>query len=59
MTEAVPLLRIGEAAQLLGVHADTIRRWEQAGHITAVRTPTGQRRFRREDVEALVKGEAS
>lgn len=54
-----PLLRIGEAAHILGVHVETVRRWEEAGHITAVRTPTGQRRFRREDVEKLAAGEAA
>lgn len=56
MTEATPLLRIGEAADILGVHVETIRRWEAAGHIAAVRTPTGQRRFSRADVERLAAG---
>jgi len=59
MTETTPLLRIGEAAELLRVHVETLRRWEAAGHIEAVRTPTGQRRFRREDVEALANGQGA
>lgn len=50
---------MGEAASLLGISTDTMRRWEKAGRITADRTPTGHRRFRRADVEALLTGEAS
>jgi excisionase family DNA binding protein len=45
-----------EAADLMGVSVDTLRRWERAGRITAVRTPTGHRRFKRSDVEALLRG---
>lgn len=48
------LLSVGEAAALAGVHADTLKRWERAGRITSLRTPTGHRRFRRSDVEALL-----
>ncbi len=36
-------LRIGEAAELLGVGVDTIRRWEGDGRIETVRTDGGQR----------------
>lgn len=48
------LLPIGEAAKVAHCSIDTMRRWENAGAIAAVRTPGGQRRFRRSDVEALV-----
>jgi excisionase family DNA binding protein len=48
-------LAVGEAAALVGVSVDTLRRWERAGQIKAVRTPTGQRRFKRSDVEALLR----
>jgi excisionase family DNA binding protein len=48
-------LAIGEAAALIGVSVDTLRRWEAAGQIKAARTPTGQRRFKRSDVEALLR----
>lgn len=51
--EDVATLQVGEAANLLGVHPDTLKRWERAGHIAAQRTPTGHRRFRRADVDAL------
>lgn len=48
-------LAIGEAAALIGVSTDTLRRWERSGRITAVRTPTGHRRFKRSDIEALLR----
>lgn len=49
------LLPIGEAARILGVAVETVRRWDKAGKIASVRTLGGQRRFRRADVEALVE----
>lgn len=51
------LLPVGEAAALLGVHVDTLKRWEKAGRITSVRTPTGHRRYDRADVDALLTTE--
>lgn len=50
------LVSIGEAGRLLGVSADTLRRWDAAGKLTAVRTIGGQRRFRRDEIEALASG---
>jgi excisionase family DNA binding protein len=47
------LLGVRESAQILGVHENTLRRWEQAGLIRAVKLPTGVRRFRRGDVDQL------
>lgn len=35
--------RIGEAAELLGVGVDTVRRWEADGRIATIRTDGGQR----------------
>ena len=37
-------IRIGQAAELLGVSIDTLRRWEEDGRLTTVRTDGGQRR---------------
>jgi excisionase family DNA binding protein len=48
------LLSIGEAAALLQVSIDTLRRWDAKGYIMSTRTPSKHRRFRRADVEALM-----
>lgn len=48
------LLPSGTAAAIAGVSRDTIKRWERDGRITSLRTPTGHRRYRRADVEALL-----
>jgi excisionase family DNA binding protein len=49
----MPLVQVREAARGLGVHENTLRRWEERGLIKAVRLPTGVRRFRSEDIRAL------
>jgi len=36
-------VRIGRAADMLGVTVDTVRRWSEAGRITVVRSEGGQR----------------
>jgi len=48
------LLAVGATARMAGVSNETIRRWEKQGALPAIRTPGGQRRFRRADVEALL-----
>ena len=42
-----------KASERLGVSVDTLRRWEAAGKIKAIRTPTGHRRY---DMTSLVTG---
>ncbi len=49
------LVTSGEAATLLGVADKTVRRWANSGHLPVVRTPGGHRRFRRSDVENLLR----
>lgn len=36
-------VRIGRAAEMLGVTVDTLRRWSEAGRLTVVRSDGGQR----------------
>lgn len=44
---------IKKAAQVLGIHPKTIRRWEQAGKFTPLRTSGNQRRFTPQDLITL------
>ena len=47
-------LRIGEAAELLGVSVETVRRWARDGHLETTRTGGGQRRVPLEEVSRLL-----
>lgn len=49
------LLQIGDVARLCGVTVATVRNWERRGAITATRTPGNQRRFKRADVDTLLR----
>jgi len=50
------IMTCGEAARLLRVHMNTVRRWADAGKLPSVRLgDRGDRRFRREDLEALLR----
>jgi diguanylate cyclase (GGDEF)-like protein/excisionase family DNA binding protein len=51
-------LRVQQAADLLGVSSNTIRRWTDFGKLTCRRTPGGQRRFLLHDLEAVMPGES-
>jgi excisionase family DNA binding protein len=53
--EPVP---IGKAARLLGVSVDTLRRWDEAGHIESTRTIGGQRRYAPSEIERVKRGDA-
>jgi len=45
--------RTAEAAKMLGVHPSTLRRWDKTGILRpSIRTPTGERRYTEEDLEA-------
>ncbi len=43
-----------QAARYLGVSLATIRRWTDAGHIGCYRTPGGQRRFSRAQLDDFI-----
>lgn len=45
-----------DAADLLGVHEDTLKRWAADGKVNAWKTPGGWWRFRRTDVVAILDG---
>jgi len=46
--------RIGEAAQILGVRVETLRRWERDGKLTTTRTSGGQRSVPAAEVARLL-----
>jgi len=43
-----------EAARYLGVSLATVRRWSNAGHLPGSRTPGGQRRFSRTQLDQFL-----
>jgi len=43
-----------QAARYLGVSLATIRRWTDAGHVACYRTPGGQRRFSKDQLDGFI-----
>jgi excisionase family DNA binding protein len=48
-------LSISQAARELGVSLGTVRRWSDMGYIKAYRTPGGQRRYSRAQIDEFVR----
>ncbi len=52
------VLRVGDVANLLGVHINTVRHWSDEGVLKSFRVGLRhERRFRRDDVDAFLKEE--
>jgi len=49
------LLTPAEAARMLGVTPNTVTRWSRAGKVSAIQTMGGHRRFRRAEVERVLR----
>lgn len=47
------LLQVRQAARELGVHENTLRRWEEKGLLHAIRLPSGVRRFDAREIAAV------
>lgn len=47
-----------QVADLFSVSITTVGKWADEGKLPHFRTPGGQRRFHREDVERVLRGEA-
>ncbi len=51
------MLTVGEAARILHVHPNTLRRWADSGIIRSFRNPErGDRQFQRYDVIRQIRG---
>jgi molybdopterin-binding protein len=53
-TDQTQPVRVGRAAEMLGVSVDTIRRWEAEGRLSTVRSAGGQRLVPIADVSRLL-----
>ena len=50
------LLTIRQAAEVLNVHVETLRRWDKSGKLKAIRVnERGDRRYDPKDIEMLFK----
>lgn len=47
-------IRIGEAAEMLGVSVETVRRWQRDGRLKVARTSGGQRLVSMKEVQRLM-----
>lgn len=54
-TNLPKLLTIRQAAEVLNVHVETLRRWDKAGKLKAVRVnERGDRRYDPKDLEVII-----
>lgn len=50
--ELPKLLTIRQAAEILNVHVETLRRWDKSGRLKAIRVNSrGDRRYKPEDIK--------
>jgi len=50
------LLTIRQAAEIINVHVETLRRWDKSGKLKAIRVnERGDRRYKPEDLERIIK----
>lgn len=56
MARRIKLLRIREAAEMLGVNPETLRRWDRNGKLPAVKiSKRGDRRYNKEDILKFIE----
>lgn len=48
------LIRTAAAARMLGVKPDTLRDWNKKGLLKPVVLPSGQVRYRKDDIESII-----
>lgn len=50
------LLTIRQAAEILNVHVETLRRWDKTGKLKAIKvSDRGDRRYKQEDIKSFIK----
>ncbi|OGE05383.1 hypothetical protein A3B51_01570 [Candidatus Curtissbacteria bacterium RIFCSPLOWO2_01_FULL_41_18] len=56
MAKKLPnLLKIREAAEILNVNPETLRRWDRSGKLKAIIiSKRGDRRYKMEDIEKII-----
>jgi excisionase family DNA binding protein len=54
-----PLLTARRVADLLGVSPETVLRWVRTGKLPALRLPSGQIRFREDEIDRWLEGRAT
>jgi excisionase family DNA binding protein len=55
MPEEDKMLNIAAAAEVLGVHKNTLRTWADNGLVPHVKLPSGYRRFRLSEMKKMVQ----
>lgn len=54
--KVIRLLKIREAAEILSVNPETLRRWDRSGKLKAIIiSKRGDRRYRVKDIEKFIK----
>ena len=49
------MLNVGQAADYIGAHPHSIRKWSDRGLVQVSRTPGGHRRFSTDDLDDLIR----
>ncbi len=57
MTQLSPYLTANEVAQRFDISAESVRAWARTKKVPAIKLPGGKYRFRREDIDAIERGE--
>ena len=53
------MLTPGEVSQMFRVNPKTVTRWAKAGKITSIRTLGGHRRYRADEIRAILNGDTT
>ena len=59
MTQTPVLITGPRVAEMLAVSPETVRQWVKEGKLKPIVLPSGSKRFRLEDIEAILAGDAA